>query len=76
MMEVFRYIDSNPALAEELNQQIQKMAEKEASLSTTIHLFAEKCGLTYFTIPPVSPEEDFPLLVRAKAKDARRTSGS
>lgn len=58
MLEVFRYVDANPELADALNSQIDQLAAHGASLSTTIHLFAEKCGNTYFTIPPLSPEDD------------------
>lgn len=58
IMEIFHFIDNDPALAQALDQLIDRMAAKKTTISTTIHLFAEKFGLTYFTIPPLSPEED------------------
>lgn len=58
IMEIFHFIDNDPALAHQLDLLIDKMAAEEATLSTSIHIFAEKFGLTYFTIPPLRPEED------------------
>lgn len=58
IMEIFHFIDNDPALAHQLDQLIVKMAAEGATLSTSIHIFAEKFGLTYFTIPPLTPEED------------------
>lgn len=58
IVEIFRFIESDPVLTHQLTELIDKMAVEDASLSTSIHIFAEKFGLTFFTIPPLSPEED------------------
>jgi hypothetical protein len=58
IMEIFHFIDNDPVLAHQLDQLIDKMAAEDVTLSTSIHIFAEKFGLTFFTIPPLSPEED------------------
>lgn len=58
ILEIFYFIDNDPALAQALDQLIDRMAASKTSISTSIHIFAEKFGLTYFTIPPLSPEED------------------
>jgi imidazolonepropionase-like amidohydrolase len=57
-MELFQYIEQDPALRQRLDQLIDQMTARKATLSTTIHLFAEKFGKSYFVIPALTAEDD------------------
>ena len=49
MMSFWQLVERSPKLANQLDELIARMAENEITLSTSIHLFAEKFGMTYFT---------------------------
>lgn len=49
IMDVFGFVNQHPVLKTKLDVLIQKMAEKNASICSTTHLFAEKVELSYFT---------------------------
>jgi hypothetical protein len=55
IMELFIHLDQNP---DRLTSLIRRLAKEDLSFSTSIHIFAEKFGLAYFSNDPISPSED------------------
>ena len=53
MIQTFKYIDETPKLNEEFEKMLDELVEKQASISTTIHLLASLLNKTYFTIKPI-----------------------